>query len=102
MADGELVLHESLGINLYLAKKFGGSLAPATLAEDGAMITWTLWAVTEVERHAIEILYNMAAYPPEKRNHALAEQSVAALRAPSMFWRRRSRRRASSLAGASR
>ena len=34
--DDGLVLHESLAINLYLAKKHGGPLAPANVAEDGA------------------------------------------------------------------
>src|SRR5262249_4646593 len=38
--DDGLVLHESLAINLYLAKKHGGPLAPANLAEDGLMTMW--------------------------------------------------------------
>jgi len=44
--DDGLVLHESLAINLYLAKKHGGPLAPATVAEDGEMAMWSLCAVT--------------------------------------------------------
>jgi glutathione S-transferase len=35
--DDGLVLHESLAINLYMAKKHGGPLAPANLAEDALM-----------------------------------------------------------------
>ena len=35
--DDGLVLNESLAINLYLAKKHGGPLAPANPAEDGLM-----------------------------------------------------------------
>ena len=46
--DDGVVLHESLAINLYLAKKHGGPLAPKTVAEDGEMGMWALWAVTEV------------------------------------------------------
>src|SRR5215211_7300875 len=34
MEDDGLVLHESLAINLYLAKKHGGPLAPANVLED--------------------------------------------------------------------
>ena len=34
--DEGLVLHESLAINLYLARKHGGALAPADRAEDAA------------------------------------------------------------------
>jgi glutathione S-transferase len=53
--DDGLVLHESLAINLYLAKKHGGSLAPKSVAEDGEMAMWSLWAVTEVEANALAI-----------------------------------------------
>jgi hypothetical protein len=50
------VLHESLAINLYLAKKHGGSIAPANLAEDALMTMWALWAAAEVESHALTVL----------------------------------------------
>jgi glutathione S-transferase len=69
--DDGLVLHESLAINLYLAKKHGGPLAPATVAEDGQMAMWSLWAVTEVEGPALAIAQNGPAEGP-----------LAALRAP--------------------
>src|SRR5207344_1880144 len=55
--DDGLVLHESLAINLYLARKHGGPLAPANTAEDGEMGMWSLWAATEVEPHSINVLY---------------------------------------------
>ena len=58
MEDDGLVLHESLAINLYLAKKHGGPLAPANVAEDGLMGMWSLWAVTEVEPHSLSIAQN--------------------------------------------
>jgi glutathione S-transferase len=58
LEDDGLVLHESLAINLYLAKKHGGPLAPATVAEDGQMAMWSLWAVTEVEPHSLSIAQN--------------------------------------------
>ena len=80
--DNGLVLHESLAINLYLARRYGGALGPADAAEDGLMGMWTLWAATEVEPHSIQVLYNLAAKPPEERDAVLAAASVAALRAP--------------------
>jgi glutathione S-transferase len=69
--DDGLVLHESLAINLYLAKKHGGPLAPATVAEDGEMGMWSLWAVTEVEPHSLSIAQN-----------GPSEAALAALRGP--------------------
>lgn len=76
MDDEGLILQESLAINLYLAKKHGGPLAPASMAEDGQMTMWSLWAVTEVEGHALKVMQNRAANPAE------SEAGVAALRAP--------------------
>ncbi|MEI4472581.1 glutathione S-transferase family protein [Frigidibacter sp. MR17.24] len=57
LEDDGLVLHESGAINLYLAKKHGGPLAPATLAEDAEMTMWTLYAMTSVEPPALEITF---------------------------------------------
>ncbi|MBB4184936.1 glutathione S-transferase [Sinorhizobium terangae] len=54
--DDGLVLTESLANNLYLARKYGGPLAPADLREDGQMGNWTMWAATEVEPHAVKIV----------------------------------------------
>ena len=69
--DDGLVLHESLAINLYLAKKHGGPLAPATVAEDGEIGMWSLWAATEVEPHSLSIVQN-----------GPSEAAIGALRGP--------------------
>jgi glutathione S-transferase len=76
--DDGFVLSESLAINLYLAKKHGGALAPA----DGAMVMWALWAATEVEPHALNILYHRLSYAEAKRDASIAAAAVAALKAP--------------------
>lgn len=83
--DDGLVLHESLAINLYLARKHGGPLAAATTAEDGQIAMWTLWAATEVEPHSIQVLYNMVGKPPAERDAKLATASVEALRSRFAF-----------------
>lgn len=57
LTDGDLVLTESLGITLYLAKRYGGDLGPRDLAEDAMMVQWALHAATGIEGPAIEILY---------------------------------------------
>ncbi len=69
--DDGVVLHESLAINLYLAKKHGGPVAPANVAEDGAMAMWSLWAATEVESQALALL-----------TQGVTDAGIAALRAP--------------------
>jgi len=80
--DEGLVLNESLAINLYLAKKHGGPLAPANLAEDGLMTMWALWAATEVEPHSIQVLYHRVGNKPEERDPKIAAAAIEALRAP--------------------
>ncbi len=82
MVDGDLVLHESLAINLYLAKRYGGELGPRDLAEDGLMGMWALWAATGAETPALDILYHRVGKPPAERDEAIAQAGIAALRAP--------------------
>ena len=57
MLDGDLVLSESLAICLHIARKYGGSLGPASDDEASMMEQWALFAATAVEPFAIEILY---------------------------------------------
>lgn len=80
--DDGVVLCESMAINLYLAKKHGGPLAPANVAEDGEMTMWSLWAATEVEPHSISIVYHRVANPKGAMDPKIADQAVEALRAP--------------------
>ena len=80
--DDGLVLHESLAINLYLARKHGGPLAPANVAEEGQMAMWALWAATEVEPHALTVLNHRVSKPPAERDPKVAQAAIEALRAP--------------------
>ena len=79
--DG-LVLHESLAINLHMAKRAGGALAPRDLAENGLMTMWSLWAMTEVEPHSINVLYHSIGKPPAERDAGVLAAAVAALAQP--------------------
>jgi glutathione S-transferase len=80
--DDGLVLHESLAINLYLAKKHGGPLSPANIAEDGLMSMWSLWAATELETHALNVLYHTIGKPPAERDAKVLANAVEHLKAP--------------------
>jgi glutathione S-transferase len=55
MDDDGLVLHESLAITLYLAKKYGGELGPRDIAEDALMTQWGLFAATSIEPSALDL-----------------------------------------------
>ena len=56
--DDGFVVWESMAINLYLAKKHGGKLAPNNLEEDALASQWSFWVMTEVER---TLLYDVLA-----------------------------------------
>jgi glutathione S-transferase len=80
--DDGLVLHESLAINLYLAKKHGGPLAPRNVAEDGEMGAWSLWAATGVEPHSINIVYHRIHNPKGPKDPRIADAAIEALKGP--------------------
>lgn len=82
MKDGRLVLNESLAINLYLARKYGGVLGPKNWSEDGLIQQWTLWAATVAEPHTIQILYNRVAHPRGTKDENVALAAIEALRRP--------------------
>ncbi len=56
ITDGDLVMHESLAINLYLARKHGGPLAGNSPEEDGLLSMWTIFAATEIEPHSVRLV----------------------------------------------
>lgn len=76
MDDDGLVLHESLAINLYLARKHGGPLAPGDLREEGLTGMWTLWAATEVEPHSVVIVQNAG------KDHGAVDEAASKLPGP--------------------
>lgn len=55
LTDGDLVLTESLAINLHLARTLGGDLGPRDEAENGQMVQWTLLAATSIEPDALAL-----------------------------------------------
>lgn len=78
--DDGFVMHQSLAINLYLAKKHGGALAPKDVREDGLMTMWTLWAGADVEPHAINVLYHLVYKPEAERKPEIAAAAIEALK----------------------
>ena len=57
LEDGDLVLAESVAINLYLAKAYGGDLGPKDPQEEALLLQWGLYGATSVEIPAVAILY---------------------------------------------
>jgi glutathione S-transferase len=55
MQDEGFALSESIAINFYIAKKFGGPLAPKDAREEAAMLQWAFYGVASVEAQALAI-----------------------------------------------
>jgi glutathione S-transferase len=82
LADGDLVLTESLAMTFYLARKLGGEVAPQGLSEEAQAMNWALFAATSVETPALTVLYNSVG--PDAGNpdapQKLAEATEALVR----------------------
>lgn len=80
--DDGLKLFESLAINLHLARKYGGPLAPAGLEEESLATQWTMWVVTEVEKPLLFAAANLFLFAEDGRDAAEAEMALARLARP--------------------
>jgi glutathione S-transferase len=78
LVDGTFVVWESIAINLYLTKKYGGELAPRTLEEEALILQWSLWVVSECEQNALAVFNHK--FPRFGRQPSDAEAAQAAQR----------------------
>ena len=80
--DDGLLLCESLSINLYLAKKYGGPLAPRGLVEETLATQWSFWVTTEVEKPLLFASANRTLFKEGSRDEAQAQMAIAKLNRP--------------------
>ncbi len=80
--DGGFVVWESMAINLYLAKKYGGDLAPKNLEEDAIATQWSFWVMTEVEKPLLNALFAATGIMGFEKNAKQAATYFAELSAP--------------------
>jgi glutathione S-transferase len=83
LRDGDLVLFESLAINLYLGRRYGlGSLMPTDVQEEARVLQWTLWATNEIEPHLSTVNHHRTNLPEAEREPAIADAAEAKLPVP--------------------
>ncbi len=63
LVDDEQPIFESLAINLYLAARYGGPLAPEGVRETALATQWSFWATTEVEKPLLFAAANLFLFP---------------------------------------
>ena len=75
MSDGDVVMTESLAINLYLAQTYGqGGLWPADPGQRALVLQWTFWAATEIEYYVGAIFPHLVMKSAEDRDQALVDR----------------------------
>ena len=82
MVDGNLTLFESMAIDLYLARKYGGALYPKSQDDEARAVQWSFWGMTELEPHLIQLMLHKAMLPEAQRNPAAAKTAEEALARP--------------------
>ena len=82
LVDGELVLCESMAINLYLAKKYAPNLYPDNEADEARTNQWSVWGISEIEPLQMRIVVQKFFVDDEKRNYKAIEGSEKGLKRP--------------------
>lgn len=82
LVDGDLVLWESIAINLYLAERYDGGLWPHSVEGRGLAYQWSLWGVTEVEQLLATVARQRRLYPRDMRDPPQAAAAEAAAQKP--------------------
>lgn len=84
LIDGELVLWESMAINLYLASRYGraSGLWPDTPQGEGLTYQWSFWVMTEVELALLTLLFHRRLLPEVERDADKAARNEGILRRP--------------------
>ncbi len=82
LVDGDLTLFESMAINLYLAKHYGGALYPDTAADEARATQWSVWAISEIEPLQMQIVIQKFFTPKEKRDEQVIASAGKGLERP--------------------
>jgi glutathione S-transferase len=82
LVDGDVVLWESMAINLYLAQKYEGPMHCVRAKVLGLAAQWSFWAMLELEGLLLELLQHRAVLPEFARDASYAERDELLLRKP--------------------
>jgi glutathione S-transferase len=82
LVDGDVVLWESMAINLYLAQKYEGPMHCVGPEVLGLAAQWSFWAILEMEALLLDLLQHRALLPEFARDASCAERDELLLRKP--------------------
>lgn len=82
LVDGDLVLFESMAINLYLAKTYGGDLYPRDVHDDARTVQWSVWGISELEPLQMQMVLNKILLPEDKRDERAVRSAEKQIERP--------------------
>jgi glutathione S-transferase len=82
LVDGDLVLWESMAINLYLAQKYDGPMHCAKPEVLGLAAQWSFWAMLEIEHLLLHLLEHRVLLAEHARDLSVVERNELLLRKP--------------------
>ena len=82
LVDGDVTLFESVAINLYLAKTYGGDLYPSDPANEAQAIQWSIWAISEIEPVQMRIVMHKFFVPADEEDPAVIRAAAEDLERP--------------------
>ena len=82
LVDGDLVLWESMAINLYLAQKYDGPMHCAGPEVLGIAAQWSFWAMLEIEHLLLHLLEHRALLAEFSRDPSAVERNELLLKKP--------------------
>jgi glutathione S-transferase len=82
LVDGDVTLFESMAINLYLAKAYGGNLYPDTPPDEARAIQWSVWAISEIEPVQMRMVMHKFFVPADEQDPAVIQAAADDLQRP--------------------
>jgi len=82
LVDGDVVLWESMAINLYLAQKYQGAMHSADAAVLGQAAQWSFWAMLEIEMLLLHLLEHRILLAETARDISTVERNELLLKKP--------------------
>ena len=76
MVDGDLVLFESMAINLYLARTYGAPLRVDDPADEARAMQWSFWGITELESTLLRAMFTALGLFGEEADPAKANETL--------------------------
>jgi len=82
LIDGDVVIWESMAINIYLSEKYEGAMRCGGPEVLGLAAQWSVWAMLEMEQLLLDLLLHRALLPEFSRDPSYAERDELLLQKP--------------------